>query len=62
MAILQSVDKQSYVAKVDDRIADAIIKSIDAQGVVFLETSRARRRAKAAGNSQIAASADEVNR
>ena len=40
MAILQGADRQSYVAKVNDKIADAIIKRIDAQGVVFLETSR----------------------
>jgi len=37
MAILQSVDKQSYVAKVGGRLADAVIKSIDAKSVVFLE-------------------------
>ena len=37
MAILQGTDKQSYVAKVGDRILDAAIKSIDAQGVVFVE-------------------------
>lgn len=40
MAILQGADRQSYVAKVNDKIADAIIKRIDAQGVVFLETPR----------------------
>ena len=40
MAILQGPDKASYVAKVNDKIADAIIKRIDAQGVVFLEVSR----------------------
>ena len=37
MAIVQSVDKQSYVAKVKDRLADAVIKSIDPTGVVFVE-------------------------
>ena len=37
MAILQGSDKQSYVAKLRDRIMDAQIKSIDAQGVVFVE-------------------------
>ena len=37
MAILQSTDKQSYVAKVKDRLSDAVIKSIDATGVVFVE-------------------------
>ena len=40
MAILQGSDRQSYVAKVNDKIADAIIKRIDAQGVVFLELPR----------------------
>lgn len=40
MAILQGADRQSYVAKVNDKIADAIIKRIDAQGVVFLEIPR----------------------
>ena len=40
MAILQGADRQSYVAKVNDKIADAIIKRIDAQGVVFLELPR----------------------
>ena len=37
MAILQGKDRQSYVAKVGARIMDATIKSIDAQGVVFVE-------------------------
>jgi hypothetical protein len=40
MAILQGADKASYVAKVNDKIADAIIKRIDAQGVVFVELAR----------------------
>ena len=40
MAILQGADRQSYVARVNDKIADAIIKRIDAQGVVFLELPR----------------------
>jgi hypothetical protein len=40
MAILQGADRQSYVARVNDKIADAIIKRIDAQGVVFLEIPR----------------------
>ena len=37
MAVLQSVDKQSYVAKVKDRLSDAVVKSIDATSVVFIE-------------------------
>jgi hypothetical protein len=40
MVILQGADRQSYVAKVNDKIADAIIKRIDAQGVVFLDLPR----------------------
>jgi hypothetical protein len=36
-AILETPGKQSYVAKVKDRLADATIQSIDANGVVFLE-------------------------
>ena len=39
-AILQGADKQSYVAKVNDKLADAVIKRIDAQGVVFLEVPK----------------------
>ena len=39
MAFLQSPDRQSYVAKVKDRLSDAVIKSIDAHGVVFLEVN-----------------------
>jgi len=37
MCLLQGADRQSYVAKVGARIMDATIKSIDAQGVVFVE-------------------------
>jgi Tfp pilus assembly protein PilP len=37
VAILQNVDKQSYVAKVGNRLADGQIKSIDAVSVVFIE-------------------------
>jgi Tfp pilus assembly protein PilP len=36
-AILQGADKQSYVAKVGSKLADAVIKSIDKQGVVFTD-------------------------
>ena len=39
MAILQSVDRQSYVAKVKDRLADAVVKSIDATSVTFVEVA-----------------------
>jgi hypothetical protein len=40
MAILQGADRQSYVARVGDKIADAIIRRIDALGVVFLDLPR----------------------
>jgi hypothetical protein len=36
MAILEGPDKKSYNAKISDELADATIKSIDAQGVVFV--------------------------
>jgi hypothetical protein len=36
-AILQSPDRQSYTAKPKDRLADAVVKSIDAEGVTFVE-------------------------
>jgi hypothetical protein len=39
-AILQGPDRQSYVAKVNDKIADAVIRRIDAQGVVFVDLPR----------------------
>jgi Tfp pilus assembly protein PilP len=38
MAILQNVDRQSSVAKVKDRLADAVVKSIDGNSVTFVET------------------------
>ena len=37
VAILQHVDKQSYIAKVGNRLADGMVKSIDATSVVFVE-------------------------
>ena len=46
MAILQGSDKSSYVAKVGSRIADAVIKNIDAQGVVFVDIPEAGSGAK----------------
>lgn len=39
MAILEGADRQSFVAHVKDRILDAVIKRIDAQGVVFVEVT-----------------------
>jgi hypothetical protein len=37
VAILQNVDKQSYIAKVGARLADGTVKSIDDAGVVLIE-------------------------
>jgi hypothetical protein len=37
MAIVQGPNGQSFVAKVKDRLLDAVIKRIDATGVVFTE-------------------------
>jgi hypothetical protein len=37
VAILQGMDKQSYVAKVGSRLADGVVKTIDASGVVLVE-------------------------
>lgn len=37
-AILEVPGKQSYIARVKDKLLDATIQSIDANGVVFLET------------------------
>jgi len=36
-AIIQGADKMSYVAKTGSKLADAVIKSIDKQGVVFVD-------------------------
>ena len=37
MAIIQGPDRQSFVARLKDRLMDAVIKQIDAQGVIFTE-------------------------
>jgi hypothetical protein len=37
IAILEGPDRQSYMARQQDRLLDAVVKSIDAQGVVFVE-------------------------
>jgi hypothetical protein len=36
-AILETPGKQSYIARVKDKLADATVQSIDANGVVFVE-------------------------
>jgi hypothetical protein len=39
VAILEGPDKQSFNARAKDRLLDAVIKSIDATGVTFVEQS-----------------------
>lgn len=41
LAILEAPGKQSFVARVKDKIADASIQSIDRDGVVFVEQGSA---------------------
>ena len=62
MAILQGPDKMSYVAKIKDRIADAVIRRIDAQGVVFAEIPGPGSGAKVQETRKPLRSAAEVNR
>lgn len=38
-AILQGPDRRTFVAKPQDRLLDATVKSVDADGVVFVRTS-----------------------
>jgi len=45
-AIIQGADKMSYVAKPGSKLADAVIKSIDKQGVTFVEIPHAGTGAK----------------
>jgi len=37
MAVLEAPDGRSYVARSKDKLQDAVVKSIDAEGVVFIE-------------------------
>jgi len=37
MAVLEAPDGHSYVARSKDKLQDAVVKSIDAEGVVFIE-------------------------
>ncbi len=62
MAILQNADKQSYVAHVKDALADATIKSIDSQGVVFVEAFQPGSTARPQEIRKALRSAAEVNR
>jgi hypothetical protein len=62
MAILQSADKQSYVAKIRDRLSNAVVKSIDSTGVVFVEVGESSRTGRPREIRKLLRSADEVNR
>ena len=62
MAILQGPDKHSYVAKIKDRIADAVIRRIDGQGVVFVDISGPGSGARVQETRKPLRSAAEVNR
>ncbi len=62
MAILENADKQSYVARVKDALADATIKSIDAQGVVFVEAFQPGSTARPQEIRKLLRSLAEVNR
>lgn len=62
MAILQGVDKQSYVVKVKDRLADAVIKSIDSTGVVFVDIAEPGGTGRPQETRKMLRSAAEVNR
>lgn len=62
MAILENADKQSYVARVKDALADATIKTIDAQGVVFVEAFQPGSTARPQEVRKLLRSLAEVNR
>lgn len=62
MAILQGADRQSFVAKVGDHIADAVVKSIDARGVTFVDVVEPGRGNTPQETRKLLRSAAEVNR
>jgi hypothetical protein len=62
MAILENADKQSYVARVKDALSDATIKTIDAQGVVFVEAFQPGSTARPQEVRKLLRSLAEVNR
>lgn len=61
-AILENPDKQSYVARVRDNLSDAVIKSIDSQGVVFVEAFQPGSTARPQEVRKMLRSLAEVNR
>jgi hypothetical protein len=65
LAILETPGKQSYIARVKDKLADATIESIDANGVVFIEhdgTGNASPASKVRKDLRSAADAGEEDR
>jgi Tfp pilus assembly protein PilP len=62
MAIVQGSSQQSYVAKVNDRLADGVVKSIDARGVVFVEHSAPGSGTRGQETRKALRAAAEVNR
>lgn len=62
MALVQGADRQSYVIKVRDKIADASVKAIDAQGVVFVDVSHPGSTARPQETRKLLRSAAEVIR
>jgi hypothetical protein len=62
MAIIEGMGKQSYVAKVRDRLADAVVKSIDATSVVFIETGEPGSFGRSREIRKLLRAVDEVNR
>ena len=61
-AILENPDKQSYVAHLKDTLADATIKTIDSQGVVFVEAFQPGSTARPQEVRKLLRSLAEVNR
>ena len=62
MAILESSDRQQYIAKVKDRLSDAVVKSIDRDSVVFVEAGDAASYGRSKEVRKMLRTADEVKR
>ncbi len=61
-ATVRNADRQEYVAKVKDRLADGVVKSIDAVGVVFVEFADPGRGGQPREVRKLLHSVDEVKR
>jgi Tfp pilus assembly protein PilP len=61
-AIIENADKQSYVARPKDQLADATIKNIDSQGVVFVEAFQPGSTSRPQEVRKLLRSLAEVNR